>query len=135
MAPMIDPNGTHAASVHLCNPSTNSVTNEIYRLVESEVQDLKSVSNGSDASARGVKRPADLNGNAPQKLEAHVDFAKFDGPRETRSFPCVVHMRSPAFPSVKDALPFPDDMSQLIAWTDAFVERLGWQALQQHEVS
>lgn len=132
---MIDPNGIHAPSVNVRSPYVSPIANSLDSIVESEIVDLKSISNGSDASTRGVKRPAELNGNAPPQTEALTGIAKFDGPRETRSFPCVVHTRSSALPSPKGALPFPDEMSQLIAWTDAFVERLGWQALQQQEVS
>lgn len=134
MAPMIDPNGTHTASVDFRGPFVEFIANSLDSIAESEILDVKSASNGSDDSTRGIKRPAELNGNAPQQTEELVGIAKFDGPRETRSFPCVVHTRSSAFPHVKGALPFPDEMTQLIAWTDAFVERLGWQALQQHEV-
>ncbi|KAJ5902745.1 hypothetical protein N7495_003273 [Penicillium taxi] len=50
-----------------------------------------------------------------------------------RTFNCVKHVRASQYPEVLGALPFPNDLRGLVAWTDAFVERLGWKALQEQE--
>lgn len=51
-----------------------------------------------------------------------------------RSFICSSHFRPARFPEVIGPLPFPKDLRKLVAWSDAFVTRLGWEALQAQEV-
>lgn len=53
---------------------------------------------------------------------------------EVRSFDCVKHVRPAEFPEALGALPFPGELRGMVAWTDAFVERLGWMALLAEQV-
>lgn len=63
-------------------------------------------------------------------LNANFDvFMKTDLAVEARKFDCVKHVRPAQFPEALGALPFPQELRGLVAWTDAFVERLGWAAL------
>ncbi|OJJ42074.1 hypothetical protein ASPZODRAFT_147780 [Penicilliopsis zonata CBS 506.65] len=55
------------------------------------------------------------------------------GPWESRSFDCQKPVRPVLFPEAPEMLPFPVELRDLVAWTDAFVERLGWMALMAHE--
>ncbi|KAJ5930813.1 hypothetical protein N7466_006306 [Penicillium verhagenii] len=52
---------------------------------------------------------------------------------EIREFNCVKHVKPADFPEVISALPFPEELSGLVAWTDAFVERLGSIAMAEKE--
>jgi hypothetical protein len=51
-----------------------------------------------------------------------------------RTFDCQRPVRPVLFPETPEVLPFPVDLRDLVAWTDAFVERLGWMALLAQEV-
>ncbi|KAJ5292055.1 hypothetical protein N7478_001306 [Penicillium angulare] len=53
----------------------------------------------------------------------------------TRKFDCVKHVRPAEFPEALGALPFPSELRGMVAWTDAFVERLGWMSLQVEQKS
>jgi hypothetical protein len=53
---------------------------------------------------------------------------------EIRSFECVKHVKPAQFPEVLGALPFPQELRSMVAWTDAYVQRLGWMALLQEQV-
>lgn len=61
-------------------------------------------------------------------------FMKTELAVEARKFDCVKHVRPAQFPEALGALPFPQELRGLVAWTDAFVERLGWAALQAEQV-
>jgi hypothetical protein len=67
-------------------------------------------------------------------LEAKLDILVKTELGEIRQFNCAKHVRPAQFPDALEALPFPKDLSKLVAWTDAFVERLGWAALQADQV-
>ncbi|KAJ5123634.1 hypothetical protein N7448_009731 [Penicillium atrosanguineum] len=92
------------------------------------------------------------NGNGVSALKASNDAkelithkpalnAKYDVSKKTesvgqtvaRNFDCVKHARPAGFPEYLGALPFPRELKGLVAWTDAFVERLGWVAMQEQE--
>ena len=51
-----------------------------------------------------------------------------------RDFECVKHFRPADFPEALGHLPFPRELSELVAWSDAFVERLGVMALAIQQV-
>ncbi|KAJ5726001.1 uncharacterized protein N7483_007358 [Penicillium malachiteum] len=52
---------------------------------------------------------------------------------EDRTFACQKHYRPARFPEAVGALPFPREVRDLVAWTDSFVERLGWVTIQKEE--
>ncbi|KAJ5319102.1 uncharacterized protein N7506_011806 [Penicillium brevicompactum] len=93
-------------------------------------------SNGTDGNGVSVtKELSTLNEISKQTvLNTTFDvFMKTELAVEARKFDCVKHVRPAQFPEALGALPFPQELRGLVAWTDAFVERLGWAALQAEQ--
>ncbi|KAJ5639668.1 uncharacterized protein N7484_007530 [Penicillium longicatenatum] len=81
----------------------------------------------SNASKDFITGQTVLNGkNVSSKTQIRIQT-------EIRSFECVKHVKPAQFPEVLGALPFPQELRSMVAWTDAFVQRLGWMALLQEQ--
>lgn len=78
-----------------------------------------------DGAVRGVKPTGALRGTIE---------GVGSGTWENRTFPCQKHERPSRFPEPDGPLPFPKEMRDLVAWTDSFVEHLGWIALRGEQV-
>ncbi|KAJ5670042.1 uncharacterized protein N7477_005405 [Penicillium maclennaniae] len=100
----------------------------------------KTVQATNGTNGNGVSVLKASNGTKDLVTSQTVLTAKYDvfktkeSVTVARNFDCVKHARPAEFPEYLGALPFPRELKGLVAWTDAFVERLGWVALQEQEV-
>jgi hypothetical protein len=95
-------------------------------------------SNGTNGNGVSTLKESNVAKEIPTEpaLDVKLDvFMKTElAHAEIRKFPCVKHVRPAQFPEAIGALPFPQELKDLVAWTDVFVERLGWAALQAEKV-
>ncbi|RAO68274.1 uncharacterized protein BHQ10_004286 [Talaromyces amestolkiae] len=108
---------TSTSTTEVDNASSSTATGIYTNGVKEELTNGILEENGA---VRGVKPTGALRG---------IIEGVGSGAWEDRTFPCQKHERPSRFPEPDGPLPFPKEMRDLVAWTDSFVEHLGWIAL------
>ncbi|KAJ5950092.1 hypothetical protein N7454_001676 [Penicillium verhagenii] len=129
-------------------PSTMSATSPVIRKRKGRADSPSSLMDTTSALAPVKAIPAanGTNGNGVSKTgkvskdtvpsKTVLNVKPTTGIRihtEIRQFNCVKHVKPADFPKTLSTLPFPESLNGLVAWTDAFVERLGLMAMAEKQ--